>query len=291
MRTELSSRGNTVSIGPDLPFVVIGERINPTGRKKLGPQMAAGDFTAVRRDAERQFRAGAQVLDVNAGYPMGDELEMLRGAARAAQQACGVPLCLDSARPEVLDAALAVCEGKALVNSVTGEEERLQAVLPLVRKYGSAVIGIVSDKRGIPAEPRERLAVGRRILARAQDYGIPAADVILDPICLAIATDPESGRVTLETIRLIRDELGVNTCCGAGNVGFGLPDRPALSAAFLAMSISWGLTSAIADATNPATRDAVLAADLLLGRDTYAVRWLAHYREKQNAASELVRTG
>jgi len=291
MRTELHSRTKTVLIGADLPFVMIGERINPTGRRKLGPQMAAGDFSAVRRDAERQAAAGAQVLDLNAGYPAGEEAAMLQGAMRAVEEVCDLPLCLDSSRVDVLEAALGVCEGKALVNSVTGEESRLNTVLPLVRKYGGAVIAIVSDEEGISMEPQQRVAIGRRILERARDYGIAAEDVILDPICLAIATEAQSTRVTLETIRLIRDELGVNLCCGASNIGFGLPDRAALGAAFLPMAMAGGLTSAIADAMNPVIRDAVLAADLLLGRDEYAGRWLAHFRNKQKAAAELARAG
>lgn len=291
MRTELSSRGQTAAIGPDLPFVLIGERINPTGRKKLGAQMAAGDFSAVRRDAESQVASGARMLDVNAGFPMGDEITMLRDAVHAVQASCCVPLCLDSSRSDALQAALAVYEGKALVNSVTGEEERLLAILPLVRKYNAAVIGVVSDESGIPAGPRARLEVARKIVARAHDYGIPAEDVILDPICLPAAVDAHAAEVTIETIRLIRDELAANTCCGASNVAFGLPERAALSAAFLAMAIGSGLTAAIADVRSPVVREAVLAAEVLTGRDEYAAHWLAYSREKLKAAAQLARVG
>jgi 5-methyltetrahydrofolate--homocysteine methyltransferase len=290
MRTELHSNRQSVVIGPGLPFVMIGERINPTGRKKLGPQMAAGDFSAVRRDAQAQAAAGALVLDINAGYPLGDEIVMLCNAVRAVQEVCDVPLSLDSSSPEALAAALEICAGKPLVNSVTGEQARLEAILPLVRKHHCAVIGMLSDEKGIPRQPRERLEIGRKIVARARDHGIPAEDVILDPICLALATEPQSALVTLETLRLIRDELGVNTCCGASDIGFGLPERPALSAAFLSMAISDGLTSAITDATNPLIRQALLATDLLLDRDDCAARWLAYYRGKQKAA-ELPRVG
>jgi 5-methyltetrahydrofolate--homocysteine methyltransferase len=291
MRCKLSSRGQAIEIGPDVPFVLIGERINPTGRKKLGAQMAAGDFSAVRRDAEAQVAAGARMLDVNAGYPMGDEIAMLRDAVRAVQAVCDAPLCLDSSRVDALEAALAVYEGKALVNSVTAEEERLRAILPEVRKYNAAVIGVVSDESGIPVGARERLAVARKIVARARAYGIADEDVILDPICLPVAVDPHSAGVTLETIRLIREELAANTCCGASNVAFGLLERAGLSAAFLAMAIECGLTAAIADVRNPVVPDLVLAAQVLIGRDEYAARWLAHSREKLKLGAELARVG
>jgi 5-methyltetrahydrofolate--homocysteine methyltransferase len=281
MRTELYSRTRTVVIGPDEPFVVIGERINPTGRKKLGAQMAAGDFSAVQRDAAAQVAAGAQILDINAGFPMCDEAAMLRGAVRAAQEVADAPLALDSSRVDALEAALAIYQGKALVNSVTAEEERLNEILPLVRKHGCAVIGLAHGDSGISRDPWERLAAARKIVERASDFGIPPADVIIDPLCLAISADPQSVQVILETMRLIRAELGVNLCCGVGNISFGLPERPALSAAFLPMAAASGLTAAITDVTQPAIREAVLAADLLLGRDEYAACWLAYYREKR----------
>ena len=286
MHTELHSRSRTVIIGPDQPFVLIGERINPTGRKKLGAQMAAGDFSAVRSDARAQAAAGACVLDVNAGSPLGDEVVMLREAVRAIQNVEDVPLCLDSSRVEALEAALAVYTGKAVVNSVTGEEARLELILPLIRKYGCAVIGLVSDEGGISNDPGQRLAVARKILERARDHGVPPSDVILDPLCLAVATGPRSALVTFETMRRIRDELGVNLCCGASNVSFGLPDRAALTAAFLPMAVMCGLTSAIADVTQPIVREAVLAGDLLCARDENAARWLAHYREKRKAMAD-----
>ncbi|MBZ5577234.1 MAG: dihydropteroate synthase [Acidobacteriia bacterium] len=286
MHTELHSRNRTVLIGADQPFVLIGERINPTGRKSLGAQMAAGDFTAVRRDAQTQIAAGARVLDVNAGSPLGDETVMLRQAVLAIQEVEDVPLCLDSSRADALEAALAIYSGKALVNSVTGEEARLELILPLIRKYRCAVIGLVSDDAGISNDPGARLAVARKIVERARDHGVPASDVILDPLCLAVATDPRSALVTFETMRRIRGELGVNLCCGASNVSFGLPDRAALTAAFLPMAMSCGLTSAIADITQPAVREAVLAGDLLCARDENAAHWLARYREKRKAMDD-----
>lgn len=286
MQTELQSRRRTVLIGPDQPFVLIGERINPSGRRKLGEQMAAGDFTPVGRDAQTQVRAGAQVLDVNAGSPLGDEVAMLCQAVRVIQEVEDIPLCLDSSRVEALEAALSIYAGKALVNSVTGEESRLEAILPLARKHGCAVIGLLSDEGGISNDPGARLMVARKILNRARDHGIAAEDVVLDPLCLTVATDGRAVQVTLETMRRIRDELGVNQCCGASNISFGLPDRAILTAAFLPMAMACGLTCAIADATQPVVREAALAGDLLTGRDAYATRWLAHYREKRKAADE-----
>ena len=286
MRTEICSRTQTVVIAADSAFIAIGERINPSGRSKLGMQMAAGDFSIVRRDAQTQVAAGAQVLDVNAGYALGDEAVMLPAAIAAVRDVTDVPLCFDSTSSQALEAALAIYPGKALVNSVTGEEHSLETLLPLVRKHRCAVIGLVLDDTGISKHPRERLAIARKIVQRARDYGIPAEDVILDPLCMTIAADPRAALVTFETIRLIRDELGVNQCCGAGNVSFGLPDRAALASAFLPVAISCGLTAAITDVTQPAIREALLAADLLFARDDHAARWLAHFRKKEKAAHE-----
>ncbi|MFN8484304.1 MAG: dihydropteroate synthase [Anaerolineae bacterium] len=283
MNTVLESRTQTTIIGPDQPFVMIGERINPTGRKKLGPEMAAGDFARVMRDAEAQVAAGAQVLDINAGYPLGDEVEMLVAATRAVTSVVEAPLCFDSSVVDALAAALAAYDGKALVNSVTGEDARLEIVLPLVKKHGAAVIGMANDEAGVSNDPAERLRVARKIVQRAQDHGIPPQDVIIDPLLLAVSADPSAPRVTLETIRLIRDELGVNMSFGAGNVSFGLPDRGPVGAAYLAMAIEAGLTCAIMDPTNPLLQQAVLAADVLLGRDEDAFAWIRAYRQRQKA--------
>ncbi len=284
METILQSKKQTVIIGPGEPFVMIGERINPSGRKKLGEEMAAGDFSRVRRDAEAQVAAGAHMLDVNAGVPIADEAELLANAIRTVQQVTDVPLSIDSSVVEALEAALGVYQGKALVNSVTGDDERLEAILPLVKKYGAAVIGMANDETGISNDPEYRLGIARKIVKRAQDYGIPKEDVLIDPLALTIAADPEAVKITLQTMRLIRDELGVNMVCGAGNISFGLPERPYLTANFIAMSRVCGLTAAITDVTNDWIRQSVRAGDVLLGQDAYAVNWIAAFREKRKAA-------
>ena len=278
METTLHSKSKTIRIGPGLPFVMIGERINPSGRKKLGVEMAAGDFSRVRRDAATQVAAGAHMLDVNAGVPIADEPALLVSAIQTIGEVTDVPLSLDSSVVDALAAGLAAYEGKALVNSVTGEDERLEQVLPLIKKYGAAVIGMANDETGISSEPEYRLGVARKILQRAQDHGIPPEDVLIDPLALTIAADPEAVQVTLRTMRLIRDELGVNMVCGASNTSFGLPDRSPLNAAYLSMGMVCGLTAAITDPTNPVIRQAVLASDVLLGHDSYAMAWIADYR-------------
>jgi len=287
METTLYFKTKTVVIGSGRPFVMIGERINPSGRKKLGAEMAAGDFSRVRKDAAAQVAAGAHMLDVNAGVPIVDEAELLVSAIRAVQEVADAPLCIDSSVVEALEAALAVYEGKALVNSVTGEDERLERLLPVIKKHGAAVIGMANDETGISNEPEYRLGVARKIVQRAADYGIPREDVIIDPLALTVAADPQAVQITLQTMRLIRDELGVNMVCGASNISFGLPDRSGLNAAYLAMAMTCGLTCAITDPTNPVIREAVRASDVLLGHDEYAVSWIAKFREKQKAAAHV----
>lgn len=281
METTLQSKTKTVTIGPDQLFVMIGERINPTGRKKLGEEMAAGDFSRVQRDAETQVTAGAQMLDVNAGVPIADEPTLLVSAIHAISQVADAPLCLDSSVVAALEAGLSAYQGKALVNSVTGEDERLELVLPLVKKHGAAVIGMCNDETGISMEPEYRLGVARKILERAQDHGIPPEDVIFDPLALTIAADPQAVKVTLETMRLIRAELGSNMVCGAGNTSFGLPERPYLTAAFIAMAQVCGLTAAITDATHPVINAMVRASDVMLGHDEYAANWIAAFRKQK----------
>lgn len=283
METTLHSKTKTVVIGPGHPFVMIGERINPTGRKKLGEEMAAGDYSRVRRDAEAQVAAGAQMLDVNAGYPLGDEVAMLAEAVRQVMSVTDVPLCFDSSIVEALEAALAVYPGKALINSVTGEDERLERILPLVKKYDAAVIGMANDETGISNDPEVRLAVAQKIVDRARDYNIPIENIIIDPLCLTVSADTEAAKNTLRAMELIRRELGVNMSLGASNVSFGIPDRSPVNAAFLAMGMWCGLTCSITDPTNPVIRQAVLAGDLLLGNDPYASTWIAQYRERQKA--------
>ena len=284
METRLSSRGREVVISGDRPFVIIGERINPTGRKVLAAEMKEGVMDRVRSDAAAQAAGGAHMLDVNAGIPAIDEAALLVAAIKAVMEVSDLPICIDSSIIEALEAGLAAYQGKALVNSVTAEEERMERILPLVKKHGAAVIGMANDETGISMVPEERLALARRIIERAADYGIPQEDVIIDPIAMTVAADPTCGVITLETMRLIRDQLGNNMTCGASNVSFGLPDRAIVNAAFLPLAMHAGLTCAITNPLVPEVRRAVLAGDLLLGHDEYAMRWIASYRAEVAAA-------
>ena len=287
MDTILTSRGREVVVSIDRPFVIIGERINPTGRKVLAAEMKEGRMDRVRADAIAQVAAGAHMLDINAGIPQLDEAALLVAAIKAVVEVTDVPICIDSSIIEALEAGLSAYEGKALVNSVTAEEERMERILPLVKKHGAAVIGMANDETGISMIPEERLALARRIIERAADHGIPQSDVIIDPIAMTVAADPTCGVITLETMRLIRDHLGNNMTCGASNVSFGLPDRATVNAAFLPLAMHAGLTCAITNPLVPEVRRAVLAGDLLLGHDEYAMRWIASYRaEVATAARE-----
>jgi 5-methyltetrahydrofolate--homocysteine methyltransferase len=286
--TLLSSRGRDVIVSIDRPFVIIGERINPTGRKVLAAEMKEGKMDRVRADAIAQVQAGAHMLDVNAGIPAADEPALLVAAIKAVAEVTDVPICIDSSIIEALEAGLSAYQGKALVNSVTAEEERMERILPLVKKYGAAVIGMANDETGISMVPEERLALARRIIERAADYGIPQEDVIIDPIAMTVAADPTCGLITLETMRLIRDRLGNNMTCGASNVSFGLPDRATVNAAFLPLAMAAGLTCAITNPLVPEVRRAVLAGDLLLGHDEYAMRWIASYRAELAAQQSAV---
>lgn len=277
--TVLSSPTKEVRIGPDLPFVIIGERINPTGRRKLAAEMAAGDFSRVISDALAQVEAGAHMLDVNAGIPMADEPAILAQAIKLVQSITDVPLSIDSSIVAALESGLAAYQGKPLVNSVTGEEERLEAVLPLVKKYGAAVIAISNDETGISEDPEVRLAVARKIIERAQDHGIPREDVLIDPLVMPIGAMRNAGRQVFEIARRCRDELKVNTCCGASNVSFGLPNRGPLSATFLAMAIGAGLTSAITNPIEAEIKRAIMAADVMNGNDENCLTWIVANRE------------
>jgi len=279
VETVVSSRTKEVRIGPDLPFVIIGERINPTGRKKLAAEMAAGDFSRVISDALAQVEAGAHMLDVNAGIPLADEPVILAEAIKVVQSVVDVPLAIDSSIVKALECGLAVYQGKALVNSVTGEEERLEAVLPLVKKYGAAVIGISNDETGISENPEVRLAVAKKIIERAQDHGIPREDILIDPLVMPIGAMRYAGRQVFEIVRRCRDELKVNTCCGASNISFGLPNRGPLNATFLAMAIGAGLTSAITNPLEEHIRIAIKAADVLTGNDENCMNWILSNRE------------
>jgi 5-methyltetrahydrofolate--homocysteine methyltransferase len=286
LETILRSRSREVVISIDRPFVIIGERINPTGRKVLAAEMKEGRMDRVRADAIAQGAAGAHMLDVNAGIPAADEPALLVAAIKAVSEVSDLPICIDSSVLEALEAGLAAYEGKALVNSVTAEDERMDRILPLVKKHGAAVIAMANDETGISMVPEERVGIARRILERAAEYGIPREDVIIDPIAMTVAADPTCGLVTLETMRLIRDQLGNNMTCGASNVSFGLPDRATVNAAFLPLAMHAGLTCAITNPLVPEVRRAVLAGDLLLGHDEYAMRWISSYRAELAKASK-----
>jgi 5-methyltetrahydrofolate--homocysteine methyltransferase len=281
--TILEGRGGTVAIGDDHPFVVIGERINPTGRPGLARELSSGDLSTVRADAVAQVRAGARVLDVNAGIPGADETALLTAMIRAVLEVVDVPLSIDSSTPEVLEAVLPLVPGRPLVNSVTAEEASLARVLPLVARHGAAVIGMAHDDRGISMDPRARLEAARRIVEAAADHGIRREDVIIDPVATTVGTDPSAGRAVLETIRLVRTELRVNVCCGASNLSFGLPERRGIDAVFLPMAIALGMNCAITDPLAPPVRRSILAVDVLMGRDPYAAAWIRAHREEAPA--------
>jgi 5-methyltetrahydrofolate--homocysteine methyltransferase len=280
METTLSLNDNTVIISPDHPFRIIGERINPTRRKLLANTMAAGDFSIVQEDARKQVEAGAHILDVNAGIPGGDEPVLLKGAVKAVMEVVEVPLCLDSANPKALEAALEIYPGKALINSTTAEESMMATIFPLAKQYNAAVIGVITNDQGIPATPGDRLATARKLIERAADYGVPAEDVIIDCLALTVGADHKAGKVTLGSIQLIHSELGVNINLGASNVSFGLPDRKILNIAYLALAISRGMTTAITDPTVPEIQTMLLACDLLMGRDEYGMKWIKAFRKR-----------
>jgi 5-methyltetrahydrofolate--homocysteine methyltransferase len=269
-----------VTISRDGPAVLIGERINPTGRKKLMAALQEGNMDVVRRDASAQVEAGASILDVNAGLPGADEAALMLKMIQAVREVTDVPLCIDSPNPSVLEAALSQYEGKALVNSVNGEERSLDSVLPLVKKYSTAVIGLAMDDDGIPQSAEKRLEVAHKIIARAEALGIPRNDVIIDPLVLAVCTDAQAARATLQAIRLIVAEFGVNITMGASNVSHGLPDRSTINAAFMAMAMAAGLTCPITNPLSVPVREAMLASDLLLGHDEWAMNWITCFRNR-----------
>jgi 5-methyltetrahydrofolate--homocysteine methyltransferase len=279
VETVLESPTKSVVIGPDRPFVIIGERINPTGRKALAAELQEGNFDRVRADATAQVVAGAAMLDVNSGVPGADETVLLVEMVAMVQGIVDVPLSLDSSVAGALEAALPVCQGKPLVNSVTGEEERLEQLLPLIKKRGAAVIGLALDEEGPSMDPAVRFEIAKRIVDRASDYGIPPEDVIIDPLVMTVGADQQAALVTLETIRRVRQELGNNLTLGASNVSFGLPGRPVLTASFLALAMGAGLTSAIANPLAAESRLTVQACDLLLGRDPHGMTWIKAHRK------------
>lgn len=284
MKTVLRGTKKEVVIQPDALTVIIGERINPTGRKKLAAALVAGDLDYVRREAIAQVREGAHVIDVNVGAAGVDEVDLLPKAVLAVAEVVDVPICIDSSSVEAIEAALAVCPGRPLVNSVNGEEEKLERILPLVKKYNAAVIGLTMDDKGIPNDPHERLAIAKKIVDRAEAIGIAREDVIIDCLALTMGADSKAGLVTLRTIELVRKELGNNITLGASNASFGLPEREVINAGFLAMAVYAGMNCPI---VNPRkSRLALAVADLVLGRDDYAMNYLRAYRELQKLAQE-----
>jgi 5-methyltetrahydrofolate--homocysteine methyltransferase len=284
--TILSSASREVALGFERPFVIIGERINPTGRKALAEQMVAGDFSTVVADTTAQVEAGAQMLDVNAGIPLADEPAILAATVRLVQSLTDVPLSIDSSIVAALEAGLSAYVGKPLVNSVTGEEERLEQVLPLVARHGAAVVAISNDETGISEDPDVRFDVAKRIVERAADHGIPRADVVVDPLVMPIGAMATAGRQVFRLVRRLREELGVNTTCGASNVSFGLPNRSGLNGAFLTMAIASGMTSAITSPLHEEVRGAVMAADVMMGNDRDCVAWIRRYGEGRVAGSD-----
>jgi 5-methyltetrahydrofolate--homocysteine methyltransferase len=277
--TLISSANMEVRIGFDRPFVVIGERINPTGRKILAEEMKNGDYSRVMSDALAQVEAGAHMLDVNAGIPLADEPAILAEAIKLVQSVTDVPLSIDSSIIEALESGLSVYQGKALVNSVTGEDEVLERVLPLVAKYGAAVVAISNDETGISEDPNERFKVAKKIVERAADFGIPAADVVVDPLVMPIGAINTAGKQVMHIVQRLRNELKVNTTCGASNVSFGLPNRNGINSAFLTMAIGAGMTSAITSPLHAEVMQAVLGADVMMGNDPDCKNWIKKYRE------------
>jgi 5-methyltetrahydrofolate--homocysteine methyltransferase len=281
MHTVLSSATKTVTIGPDQPFCIIGERINPTGRKIFQEQLRAGDLSAIERDVIAQVEAGATMLDVNMGAPLIDEPVVLAQAVRLVQSLTDLPLCIDSSVVEALEAGLQAYQGKALVNSITAEDERMELILPLVKKYGAAVIALPNDEFEIPEDPMRRLELVRHIVDTATSkYGIPIEDIIIDPLAMPIGADSSLVNRTLETIALIKEHVGVNMTLGASNVSFGMPERHAINSVFVPMAMAVGLTSAIMDSRTEQVVMAVRAADLMLGNDEWGAAWIAAHRAR-----------
>ncbi len=277
--TVISSATREVVIGFERPFVMIGERINPTGRKILAAEMAAGNFSRVEADVAAQLAAGAHMLDVNAGIPLADEPAILAQTIKLVQSITDVPLSIDSSIVAALEAGLAVYKGKPLVNSVTGEEDRLESVLPLVKKYGAAVVAISNDETGISEDPDVRFAVAKKIVHRAQDHGIPVSDIVVDPLVMPIGAINQAGVQVFRLLGRLKNELRVNTTCGASNVSFGLPAREGISATFLSMAIGAGMTSAIMNPLHEEIVKACMGADVMMGHDPDCARWIKRFRQ------------
>ena len=284
METKITSATREVIIGGDRPTVLIGERINPSGKKKLGEALKEGNLDIVRQEAKAQTEAGADILDVNVNIFGIDEPDLLPKAVKAVMESSELPLCIDSANPEALEAAIKVYKGKPLVNSVTGEEHSLAKVLPVIKKHGTAVVGLVQDDNGIPNTPEARLAVAKKIVERAEKLGIPREDIVIDCLCLAVGAETTSGTTALGTIRLIKQELGVNMTLAVSNISFGMPDRDLLNNAFVAACIAAGITCVIVDVKK--IRPAVQAADVLMNHDKHARRYMESYRQRQQEQTQ-----
>ena len=283
MHTVLSSATKTVTIGDDVPFVIIGERLNPTGRKLFQEKLRADDLSTINIDVADQVAGGCDMLDVNMGVPLTDEPALLAKAIKLVQSLTDLPICIDSSVIEALDAGLAVYEGKALVNSMTGEDERMDIILPLVKKYDAAILALPNDEIEIPMLAKDRMVIVEKIVRRVEKEGISLENLLIDPLAMPVGADPENAKNTLETIYLIKEKYGLNMSIGASNVSFGLPNRHALNAAFMPMAMSMGLTSAIMDGRTPEVVLAVRAADLLLGLDQWGANWITNFRANKEA--------
>ena len=297
VRTVIESRSKTVIIGFDEPFCVIGERINPTGRKKLAAELENEDFSTVERDALAQVACGANMLDINAGVvynsnpnPNETEPPLIKKLTTLVQELVDVPLCIDSSVPAALEAGLEVTLGRPLLNSVTGEEERLEIILPLVKKYNVPVVAISNDDSGISEDPNVRFEVAKKIVCRAADFGIPANDIVVDPLVMPIGAMATAGKQVFELVSRLRSELGVNTTCGASNISFGLPNRHSINSAFLPMAMTAGMTSAIMNPTRIEEMNAIRAANLLLNNDAHGTDWIKNNRPR-NVADEETQNG
>ena len=286
MHTVVQSASKTVTIGHDQPFVIIGERINPTGRKKFQELLRAGDLSTIAIDVEAQIKGGADMLDVNMGVPLTDEPALLSAAIKMIQGITDIPICIDSSVIEALQAGLEAYEGKALVNSMTGEDDRMELILPLIKKHNAAIIALPNDEIGIPATAAERIVITEKIIRAVEKHGISLDNLVIDPLAMTVGADPEAVKITLETIHLIREKFGLNMTLGASNISFGLPNRHALNAAFLPAAMSHGLTCAVMDARTPAINEAVRAADLLLGMDQWGGNWISRFRAQEASKAE-----
>lgn len=286
LTTTIRSESQEVLINRDLPTVIIGERLNPTGRKKFQKELKTGNFDTVRRDAVAQVEAGARILDVNAGVPQADEPALLVEMMKIVTEQTDVPLCIDTAKINALDAALKMYKGKALVNSVNGEEEKLETILPLVKEYGAAVIALTMDDEGIPKTLEKRISIAGKIIERAAKIGIPVEDIIIDPLAMSMGADDKAGKLALDSIEGIVREFGVNITMGCSNISFGIPERTYINATFMAMAIRSGLTCPITNPLDDQVNMAIVAADLCMGRDEYTSNWINAYRKREKAKKQ-----